>query len=88
MTQYFLSARRRHAHHLSAIKWIGTAAGVAGALVIATNLGGVAYGFMLFLASSVLWTLVGWVEREISLVVLQGAFMVINVVGIVRWLGA
>ena len=88
MTQYFLSARHRHAHHLLAVKWIGTAAGVAGALVIATNVGGVAYGFMLFLVSSVLWTLVGWVQRELSLVVLQGAFTVINVVGIVRWLGA
>lgn len=88
MTQYFLSARRRHAHHLSAVKWIGTAAGVAGALVIATNLGSVAYGFMLFLVSSILWSLVGWMQREASLVVLQGAFTVINVVGIVRWLGS
>lgn len=88
MTQYFLSARRRHAHRLSAIKWIGTAAGVAGAAIVAINIGAVAFGFMLFLVSSILWGIAGWIEREASLVVLQGTFTVINVLGIVRWLGA
>jgi nicotinamide riboside transporter PnuC len=69
-------------------KWIGTAAGVAGALVVALNLGVTAYGFMLFLISSVLWGGAGWVQRDASLVVLQGTFTAINIVGIYRWLGA
>lgn len=72
---------------LSAMKWIGTATGVAGALIIAMNMGLVAHGFGLFLVSSILWSLIGWIQREVSLVVLQGAFTVINAVGIVRWLG-
>ena len=69
-------------------KWIGTATGVAGAIIIATNLGVVALGFALFLVSSILWSAVGWVQREASLLVLQATFTVINVIGIYRWLGA
>jgi hypothetical protein len=53
----------------------------------ARNLGLVIYGFGLFLISSLLWSVIGWVQREISLLVLQGTFTIINIVGICRWLG-
>jgi nicotinamide riboside transporter PnuC len=72
---------------LTAAKWIGTGAGVSGAIMIALNLGLVIYGFGLFLISSLLWSAVGWVQRETSLVVLQAAFAIIDVIGIYRWLG-
>jgi hypothetical protein len=49
---------------LTAAKWIGTGAGVSGAIMIALNLGLVIYGFGLFLISSLLWSAVGWVQRE------------------------
>ena len=75
-------------HALSAAKWLGTAAGVIGAVLIALNLGLVVFGFALFLVSSVLWATVGWAQRETSLVVLQGAFTAINVIGIWRWMGS
>lgn len=71
---------------LTAAKWIGTAAGIAGAALIALNLGVVAYGFSLFLISSTLWSIVGYAQREASLLFLQSAFTVINVLGIYRWL--
>ena len=72
---------------LLAAKWLGSARGVAGAIMIALNLGLVIYGFALFLISSVLWSAIGWLQRETSLVVLQVAFTIINVIGIYRWLG-
>lgn len=72
---------------LVAAKWIGTAAGIAGAVLIALNLGLVVLGFGLFLVSSLLWAAVGWVQREPSLTLLQSAFTVINVLGIYRWFG-
>lgn len=75
---------RRHPA-LAAAKWVGTGAGIAGAVLIALNLGIVVYGFGLFLVSSVLWTAVGWVQREPSLTLLQTAFTVINVMGVYRW---
>ena len=73
---------------LSFAKWIGTGAGVSGAVMVALNLGLVIYGFGLFLISSLLWGAIGWVQRETSLLVLQGTFTVINIVGIYRWLGS
>ena len=68
-------------------KWLGTATGVSGAAIVALNLGVVVEGFGLFLISSLLWTAVGWSQREMSLVVLQAAFTAINLVGIYRWFG-
>ena len=73
---------------LTTAKWVGTAAGVSGAIMVALNLGLVVPGFWLFLISSVLWTVIGWVQREMSLLVLQGTFTIINIVGIYRWLGS
>lgn len=70
---------------LAAAQWIGTAAGVFGAILVALNLGLVAYGFAFFLVSSVLWGVVGLIKREPSLVALQGAFTVVNVLGLWRW---
>lgn len=74
---------------LLAAKWIGTAAGVLGAVLIALDLGRVFvwYGYWLFLVSSVLWTAVGVIQNEPSLVVLQLTFTVINLLGLWRWAG-
>lgn len=49
---------------LGPAKWIGTAAGVSGAVLIALNMDVVVYGFSLFLLSLVLWAWVGWIHRE------------------------
>lgn len=69
-------------------KWSATAAGIAGAILVALNFGLVAQGFALFLASSLLWCAFAVVHREPSLMVLQGAFIVINGLGLWRWLGS
>lgn len=71
---------------LRPVKWIGTGAGVTGAVLVALNIGVTGYGFMLFLVSSLLWSAAGVAQREPSLVVLQGAFSAINVLGIYRWM--
>ena len=71
---------------MSALKWIGTALGVAGALVVALNLPFSGWGFVAFLVSSVSWTIAGIMMKEPSLIVLQGAFVAINLIGIYRWL--
>jgi hypothetical protein len=77
--------RRVRSRHLGVAKWAGTATGVAGAVLIALNIGAVAVGFVLFLISSLLWSAIGWFHRNPSLVVLQGAFTAINLLGIYRW---
>ena len=46
--------RRPEPAWLGLAKWLGTAAGIAGAVLVALNLGVVGYGFALFLVSSAL----------------------------------
>ena len=76
----------KSSRYLNFAKWVGTVTGVTGAVLIALNIGAVAAGFALFLISSLLWSAVGLIHREPSLVVLQGAFTVINMLGIYRWM--
>ena len=71
---------------MAALKWLGTATGIAGATIIALNLPLSGWGFVLFLILPVSWTIAGLRMRENSLVVLQGAFTAINLLGIYRWL--
>jgi hypothetical protein len=76
----------RSATLLSALKWLGTAAGIAGALWIALNLPSSGWGFSLFLLSSMSWGAAALLMGESSLLLLQGVFTVINLLGIWRWL--
>lgn len=71
---------------LTFLKWLGTALAIAGAAAIALNLPFSGWGFVAFLISSVCWSIAGLMMKEPSLVVLQGTFVIINVVGIYRWL--
>ena len=71
---------------LPALKWFGTATGLIGAVILALNLPISGWGWILFAASSATWTLAGVLMREASLVLLQGGFLVVDLVGIWRWL--
>ncbi|MBF0584653.1 MAG: hypothetical protein HQL80_10545 [Magnetococcales bacterium] len=68
------------------LKWIGTTTGVAGALLVAMNIPLSGYGFLLFLVSSTSWFVAAYHMREISLMILQAVFTIINLVGVWRWL--
>lgn len=80
--------KKTRSNALCIAKWTATAAGIAGAVLVALNVGLVALGFTLFLASSSLWCAAAVVQREASLAVLQGAFIAINVLGLCRWCGS
>jgi len=71
---------------LPSLKWLGTVAGILGALLIAANILISGWGFVLFLVSSLSWTAAGLVMRDRPLVALNATFTAINVLGIVRWL--
>lgn len=70
----------------SALKWLGTITGVLGALMLALNIPVSGWGWVLFTISSVSWTVAGLVLRDTSLVVLQGAFVAVDLLGVWRWL--
>ncbi len=71
---------------LAWLKWGGTAAGLAGALVIALNLPFSGWGFALFFVSSTTWLAAAALQRETALAVLSAGYTAVNVLGIYRWL--
>lgn len=71
---------------LTTLKWLGTLAGIAGAVLIALNIPESGWGFALFLGSSVCWGLAAIMMKESSLGLLQATFTIINVMGVYRWL--
>jgi drug/metabolite transporter (DMT)-like permease len=71
---------------LRVLKWLGTAAGILGALLVAANIPSSGWGFVMFLVSSLSWSTAGLLMREPSLVALNVTFVAINILGIVRWL--
>lgn len=68
-----------------ALKWTGTATGLAGALTVALALPWSGWGFALFLVSSLSWTAAGARMGERSLVLLSLGFTACNLVGLWRW---
>ncbi len=70
----------------SAVKWVGTATGVLGALILALNIPLSGWGWALFLISSLSWTFAGVVMKDMSLAILQFAFVVVDMIGVWRWL--
>ena len=71
---------------LTILKWIGTASGAGGALLISLNIPESGWAFALFLVSSLSWTAAGLIERDVPLWLLNLTFVGIDIVGIVRWL--
>jgi nicotinamide riboside transporter PnuC len=65
---------------------IGAVCGVAGAVLVSLNIPQSKYGFVLFLVSSILLGIVSWQRKMQYLLTMQMVFLVINVIGAVRWL--
>ena len=64
---YSTAALHRGHSWLGPAKWTGTLAGIAGAILIALNLDVSGYGFLLFLASSLLWCAAGTLRSNSEL---------------------
>lgn len=68
------------------LKWIGTALQVAGCLLLALNVAASPWAFAIMLPGACCWFAVGWMTDDRPMLLLNGTFMAINVIGIVRWL--
>ena len=62
------------------IGWIGTVASVIGSFVVAFQI--LIIGYVLFLIGSISWLWVSIKTRNLSLGVLNGFFMVANIIGL------
>ena len=69
--------------------WIAPIATMIAAMMTAANLGArvTGWGFIVFTVGSIAWTTVGVTTGQTNLVASNGFLMVVNVVGIWRWLG-
>ena len=65
------------------ISWLGTLASITGSFSVA--LATFQIGYVLFTVGSVSWLWVAYCRRDKSLAVLNGTFLVANIVGLVNY---
>jgi hypothetical protein len=67
------------------LDYVGAAAGVIGASVIAFNLGLNFWGYAVFMISSTFYTVFGYRTRNWGLLGMNAMFCVINTIGLIRY---
>jgi hypothetical protein len=65
--------------------WIGTATGILGGLLLASNISYSHYGFLIFLTSASAWIIQGYRNKDNALIILNTFFIAIDCLGIYRW---
>lgn len=71
---------------LTRLKWIGTAAQIAGVFMLSGRLGAPWRAFVVMLAGSLIWSLAAARTRDWAAMALNLAFTLSNLLGIYRWL--
>ena len=78
--------KKESSNLLTACKWIGTITGIIGALMLALHIPESGYGYIFFTASSITWGFAAWMMKDRPLLLLQTAFLGVNIIGVWRWL--
>jgi hypothetical protein len=65
------------------LAWIGTIASISGSFLVALGIMG--SGYICFITGSISWLIIAAIRRDKALGVLNGAFLIANVIGIVRY---
>jgi len=68
------------------LKWTASFFGFCGAILIALNIDITKYAFFIFLCSSTLWIYAGLIMKEYSIVFLNVGFLMVDFIGIYRWM--
>ena len=73
----------------AAANWVAPIATTIAAIMVAANLGSrlTGYGFIVFSVGSIAWMAVGWFNDQANLVWQNAILLVVNLIGIWRWLG-
>lgn len=72
--------------HRAFMEWAGCAFGVAGSLILALNVRGSGWGFVVFLVSNAAWLAFGLAQGVYGLAVQHAAFTATSLVGVWRWM--
>ncbi len=62
------------------ISWLGTVTSIIGAFLVASQI--IFFGYVAFIVGSVSWLIVGIVNRDKPLIVLNGTFFLANLLGL------
>ena len=62
------------------ISWLGTLTSIVGAFLVASQI--VLFGYCAFIIGSVSWLIVGIVNKDKPLIVLNGTFFMANLLGL------
>jgi len=65
------------------LAWIGTIASIAGSFLVALGIMG--SGYICFITGSISWLIIALMRRDKALGTLNGAFLIANIIGIVRY---
>jgi hypothetical protein len=65
------------------LAWIGTIASIMGSFLVALGIMG--SGYICFITGSISWLIIAAIRQDKALGVLNGAFLIANVIGIVRY---
>jgi len=76
----------RPKNHIDYLEWFGTITGLAGAILISSNIGYVGEGYVLFIASAFSILYVAWKLERWGLFTMSLGYAIINAWGIWRWL--
>lgn len=73
---------------LDALKAFASLATIVAAILVASNYSPktMVAGFAIFIAASLAWIAVGWLDSEQSLLWQNIVLLIVNLVGVVRWL--
>jgi hypothetical protein len=74
-------------HALPAAAWSGSLLSLAGAGIVALNLGRewVWWSYIVFAIASAAWIIVGVARRDHALLAMQFGFLGLNALGLIRW---
>lgn len=67
------------------LDWFGAITGIIGAIIVASNLGITWFGYVAFLMSSVTYSYFGWKVKRNGILTMNLFFIIINVIGLIRW---
>ena len=73
---------------LQALRFVAALLTVIAAIMVAAKVSPrvTVAGFILFIAASVAWLIDGWIEAKLSLVIQNAVLLLVNLVGVYRWL--
>ncbi len=81
-----LEADRKEEDKTLLLGWVAALAGILGAGLLASNTSISGYGWFAYMMSSTSWCMIALKSKSSPLLVMNGVYTAINMIGILRWM--